>query len=853
MIKLKDIGKYYELNDKKLNVLKKININFRESEFVCILGPSGCGKTTLLNIIGGLDRYTSGDLSINGKSTKSFTDSDWDSYRNHEVGFVFQSYNLIQHQTVLENVETALTISGVKASERKKRAIKALVKVGLEDHLRKKPRQLSGGEMQRAAIARALVNNPTVILADEPTGALDSQNSVQVMDILKDISKNRLVVTVTHNDELANRYATRIIRISDGEIISDSNPYYPEKEVERKEEKPQKGSVMPYSLAMKLSFKNLLGKKVRTILTAVASAISIVGITMVLACSNGLNAYIDKIQNDTMSGTPIQVSETDYDYSGYIETLFGYLPSGSGSSSGGNSGSNSVPKYPTDSILINHVLSRMSTEQITNNITQEYLDYVSRFDPKRVTYNLEYNVSKYVYKSIRKDIKSNGTYIDTYDFDFMVTNTNRWMQIPSSREIVEEQYEIIGKYPTNANELALVIGNDSKLTDAVLASYYIDLFASETDANGEFLKEYYTYDEILSPDTNYGKFNLISADDYFYMDTVRNSDGTEVTGYNANVCTIAEYMQKTRPLSEQVWEDFIKSQFGDFASELKCFTGPKNNYELKIVGIFKMKEDTQYGMFSSSPICYTSALTEKVRADAYNTEVVKEQLASHEESLLISYDSNRKVYYREKDLTEKKYKSVLSSMGWAEIPNKIKFYPKTISDKDYLIERLDAYNEGKSDEDKIKYTDNVGFAIEFVRQVVSSISIILIALTSVSLIVSIIMMSVITYVSVLERTKEIGILRAVGARKKDVMRLFVTETGIIGFTAGILGLIINSFAVMPINGLLYSITKVKGFAFLSWWNVLLVIVISTCLTILAGLVPSLMAGKKDPVKSLRAE
>ncbi len=847
MIKLREIGKSYELESKKLEVLKGININFRESEFVCILGPSGCGKTTLLNIIGGLDRYTSGELTINGKSTKNFTDFEWDSYRNHEVGFVFQTYNLIQHQSVIENVETALTISGVKAGERKKRAIKALVKVGLEDHLRKYPRQLSGGEMQRAAIARALVNEPTVILADEPTGALDSKNSVQVMDILKDISKSRLVVTVTHNDELAERYATRIIRITDGEIISDSNPYYPEKEEKKPSDKKKRGSVMPYSLAMKLSFKNLLGKKVRSALTAVASAISIVGITMVLSCSNGLSAYIDKIQSDTMSGTPVQVSESDTDYSGYIENILGYLSTG-GSSNGKAEGKEL--DRPTSSILINHILSKANTSSISNNITKEYLDYIAKLDTKRVTYSQEYGISKFVYKTISRDIGTGRT----ENFDLMVTNTHKWMQVPNNKEIVEEQYDVIGKYPTEANELALVIGNDSSLSDTVLASYYIDLFAAETDKNGEFLKEYYTYDEILSSSTGYGKFNLINADDLLYEDTVINDDGTEVTGYKINTCSIAEYMHNAYPLNERVWEEFIKEKFGDFAAKLSCYKGSKeNSYELKIVGIFKLKEDTQYGMFSSSPICYTSALSEKVRTDAYNTEAVRKQLENPTESQLISYDEILRTYYKEQELDEKKYKTILSSMGWAENPNLIKFYPKNIEDKDYLIKYLDKYNEGKTEEEKVVYTDNVGFAIEFVRQIVMSISIILIALTSVSLIVSIIMMSVITYVSVMERTKEIGILRAVGARKKDVMRLFVTETGIIGFIAGILGLIINVFSVLPINGLLYNLTRVKNFAFLSWWNVLAVIVVSTCLTVLAGLVPSFMAGKKDPVKALRAE
>ncbi|MBQ7643284.1 MAG: ABC transporter ATP-binding protein, partial [Clostridia bacterium] len=422
MINLRSVGKVYFTEDKKTDALKDVNINFRRSEFVCILGPSGCGKTTLLNIIGGLDRYTSGEITVDGRSTASFTDAEWDGYRSEKVGFVFQSYNLIPHQTVIENVETALAISGVGKQERRKRALKALVEVGLEEHLRKRPRQLSGGEMQRVAIARAIVKNPDIILADEPTGALDSKNSVQIMDLLARISKDRLVVTVTHNDELAKKYATRIIKISDGKVISDSDPFTGD---EKKEERLQaKRSVMPYSLAARLSFKNLLGKKVRTFLTCFASAIAIVGISLVAACSNGLNAFIDKVQKDTMSGTPVTVSASARNYTTYINSLFGYVGSG-GKQEITDEGEQVV--IPTNSVWVNHVLKSALTERIVNFITEDYLRYLKGLDQSRVSYDAIYSASRFVYKKVSANLNGSSRQINA-----VVSTSNNWGQIPEN-------------------------------------------------------------------------------------------------------------------------------------------------------------------------------------------------------------------------------------------------------------------------------------------------------------------------------------------------------------------------------------------------------------------------------------
>lgn len=840
MIELRWVGRVYKAGDKKIDALKDVNINFRESEFVCILGHSGCGKTTLLNVIGGLDRYTSGNLVIDGKETGSFSDRDWDAYRSNKVGFVFQSYNLIPQQTVIENVETALDINGVGREEKRKRAISALKKVGLIDHLRKKPAQLSGGEMQRVAIARAIVNRPSVILADEPTGALDSKNSEQIMDILKEISRDRLVVTVTHNDELAQKYATRIIKISDGRIISDSNPYLPEK-AEANQSERIKRSVMPYSLAFKLSLKNLFSKKVRTILTAGASAIAIVGISLVLACSNGLNAFIDKVQRDTMSGTPVTVSTSARNYSAAINSLFGYV----GGSGGGTitvddgDGEKQIP-LPSDSVLVNHTLKSATSERITNYITREYLDYISGINSDRVTYDLEYSVGKFVYKSIYAPFVENGV---ERKVNAMVNSASNWLQIPGDPSIVYDQYDIYGKFPTKADELALVVNKDSSISDTVLSAYFIDIFSQD--------KTYYTYDEILSDDTFYGKFNILSPDDYYS----EQEDG----GFAEKKIGLVDYIMKYYKSNSESQRRFIERQVNSLLGEnsVDCFDEEPYSAtvgtSLKIVGIFKLKEDTQYGMFQTSPICYTSALTEKILNNAENSTIVKAQLSSPDKLVLRQYDEEGNLFYADIPDDKTTLRIIINALGYAEAPNQIKFYPKTIGDKDYLISYLNEYNEGKSGDEVIEYTDNVGVAIELVRSIIAGVSAILLALTSVSLVVSAIMMGIITYVSVMERTKEIGILRAVGARKKDVVNLFITESAIVGSTAGVAGVLLNYIASIPVNIAMRALTGVATFAFLNIWDIALIIVASALLTMIAGLIPSLKAGRQDPVKALRAD
>ncbi len=825
MIKLKGIKKIYATEERKVHALKGITLDMRPSEFVCVLGPSGCGKTTLLNIIGGLDRYSSGDLIIDGKSTKNFTDEDWDTYRSRKVGFVFQSYNLISHQTVLENVETALVISGIGKEERRKRAIQALVDVGLSEHLRKTPRQLSGGEMQRVAIARAIVNDPQMILADEPTGALDSENSVKIMELLKKIAKDRLVITVTHNDELAKTYATRTIKMKDGEIVSDSAPF--KGDADQKTEDNKKRSFMPYSLAARLSLKNLMGKKVRTTLTSIASSIAIIGISLVLACSNGLNAFIDKIQKDTMSSIPITVSTSTYDLTPQIEAIFGYVSS---TAKGENK------KEDKDKVFINHTIKNlMQAEGVTNEITEHFLEYLKGINSNKVTYDAVKNVQKTVYKKLLMPVHANDT---RKEVNVLEQNSGKWSCLPPSLDTLEEQYELVyGKYPTDKTELLLVVDKNSSISDTVLANYLLDVYAVEES------KTYYTYEEILTnPYIN--EYNLVLNDDYF----TQNEDGSffedkkvelakHIHTYYRN--TTSEYSVKEELLANE----FVKSIY----DSVRCYNiDPREedttSIKLKIVGIIKLNEDTQYGMFSS-PIAYTSALNDYVIEEAVKSKIVTAQLNSENKSVLDGKAITGKIGLN----------NVLSKLGYAKLPTEVKFYPRTIKDKDYLLEFLDKYNQENGENPDITYVDNVGAVIEVVRVIVGGISTILLALTAISLIVSSIMIGIITYVSVIERTKEIGILRSVGARKKDVVRLFVTETGIIGFISGVCGIILSVILIVPLNLLMANITGVSGFVFLKWWNYIAFIIGAVCLTIVAGLIPSLIASKKDPVKALRSE
>lgn len=877
MIKLVGIKKTYKFDERKTEALRNVSVEFRPAEFVCVLGPSGCGKTTLLNIIGGLDRYDGGNMYISGKSTKEFSEEDWDTYRSRQVGFVFQSYNLISHQTVLENVETALTISGIAGEERKKRAVDALVKVGLSEHLRKKPSQLSGGEMQRVAIARAIVNDPKMILADEPTGALDSKNSVLIMNLLKEISKDRLVITVTHNDELAKVYATRTIKMTDGQVVSDSAPYDGKnekqndgerqtsdgKEWKKGKKKRAKGSFMSYALAAKLSMQNLAGKKVRTILTSVAAAISVLGIALVIACTNGLNAFVNKVQKDAMSSIPVTVSNNPVnDYTLLINDFLGaYFTD---------------KTFPFDkndrTIAIRKTLWEAAerADSSKNSIDEDYLAFLDKnIDKSKVTYTTEYKVKKNVYKTIMAPIYSDNSL--KYPVNAFVTTSSSWTCLPENRKLVDEQYEILaGDYPTKPNELMLVTDKNGRISDTYLVAYFIDVYAALYEGYADSDKISYSYDEILGSDL--GKFYIALNDDLYY----RTASGN----FSANEITLEKYINKLNYIGNgtnktKKWEDLnagngtqgnkvlltlkqnlgasavekLTQILGDDLNNLKCYDKnpydeelhPSNAgaYELKITCIAKLKDDAQYGMLFS-PICYTKALNDYIIENSDRSEVVKAQKSSETASAVTGAEF--------KNLT-----AALENLGYAELPTRINFYPDSIKDKEELLTVLDGYNDGKTREEKIYYVDNVGSVMGLVRTIVNGVVSVLVVLTSVSLIVSAIMIAIITYVSVIERTKEIGVLRAVGARKEDVVRLFVTETGMIGAIAGAMGILTTFIAEIPLNIIMKNITGVSSLVYLSPLHTVILFVASIAVSVIAGLIPSLLAGKKDPVKALRSE
>lgn len=878
MIKLVGIKKTYRFDERKTEALKSVSLEFRPAEFVCVLGPSGCGKTTLLNIIGGLDRYDGGDMYISGKSTKEFSEEDWDTYRSRQVGFVFQSYNLISHQTVLENVETALTISGISGEERKKRAVDALVKVGLSGHLRKKPSQLSGGEMQRVAIARAIVNDPKMILADEPTGALDSKNSVLIMNLLKEISRDRLVITVTHNDELAKAYATRTIKMTDGQVVSDSAPYDGKNETllqtadgkrgKKSKGKREKGSFMSYVLAAKLSMRNLAGKKVRTILTSVAAAISVLGIALVIACTNGLNSFVNKVQKDAMSSVPVTVSNNPVtDYTAYLSDFLDTYFTDKTISFDKRDKTISIRK------TLWEAAERASASK--NSINENYLDYLDKnIDKSKVTYTTEYKVKKNVYKTITAPIYSNNSV--KYPINAFVATSDSWTCLPENRSLVDEQYEILaGEYPTQPNELMLVTDKNGRISDTYLVAYFIDVYAAIYGNLTDGDKTGYSYEEILGTDTknsDIGKFYIVLNDDLYY----RNANGN----FSANEITLEKYINKLDHIGNgtdknKKWDDLnagngtrgnvilssLKNRLGtdavgkltqilgDDLNNLKCYDKnpydeelrPTNAgaYELKITCIAKLKDDTQYGMLFS-PICYTKALNDYIIGNSAQSEVVKAQKSSETASVVTGAEF--------KNLT-----ASLENLGYAELPTKINFYPDSINDKEELLSVLDAYNDNKDQGDKIYYVDNVGSVMNLVRTIVNSVVSVLVVLTSVSLIVSAIMIAIITYVSVIERTKEIGVLRAVGARKKDVVRLFVTETGIIGAIAGAIGIVVTFVAEIPLNIVMKNITGISSLVVLSPLHTVILFVSSVIVSVVAGLIPSLLAGRKDPVKALRSE
>ena len=857
MLTLKNIQKKYYTSESSVDALKGISISFRDSEFVSVLGPSGGGKTTLLNIIGGLDHYTEGDLVINGTSTKAYDDSDWDTYRNHSVGFVFQSYNLIPHQNVLSNVELALTLTGVSKAERRERAVKALEAVGLGDQLKKKPAEMSGGQMQRVAIARALVNDPDILLADEPTGALDTQTSIQVLDILKEIAKDKLVIMVTHNPELAERYSTRIVKLRDGEITDDSNPFEPEKEERESTANKEKKPSMSFLTALSLSLNNLMTKKTRTILTAFAGSIGIIGIALILSLSTGINNYIDSIQQDAMDSFPLTVDKQTFDLSAFMaNTPFqassmrreheeGKVFSNTAmvqqaSAMTGSMKENSMAKFKA---YLDNPNSEINKYTSKNGIIYSYNANFDIFaiDDDGVLINTD--GTTIVNENAAAQLMMNMDLMSTEDMMDMVNSSgsmgnfvNCFTQlVPKSdgtgiSDAVTEQYDLVyGKWPDKYDECVLAL-----------------------DQNGEIMSTY-LYQMGILPTKQYNDI----------MKKVQSGEKVteEVASWNyEDICKYEFYVIPA-------CDEYVKNDKGyyDFigTSEKKIRKATKDAIKLKISGIIRIKNDN-VSIPTIPAVGYTKALTDHIIDYTKDSEVVKAQLEKPEFDMLTG-----KTFEAEKNnifakmfgalssmLPKKSYEGNLEKLGVVseDTPTSIAIYSASFDDKEKIIECINKYNDSAQEEDKIIYTDYVGIIMSSVSSIINAVSYVLIAFVAVSLIVSSIMIGIITYISVLERKKEIGILRAMGASKRDISRVFNAETFIVGLAAGLFGVGITGLLLIPINALLHHFVKsvIVSAAFPVTGAVVLVI-LSVVLTFFAGLIPSGIAARKDPVEALRSE
>lgn len=868
MLSLTGITKEYQAGNTKVNALKGIDLHFRKNEFVCILGPSGCGKTTLLNILGGLDRYTSGDLVINGKSTKNFSDRDWDTYRNRSIGFVFQSYNLIPHQTVLSNVELALTLSGVSKAERRRRAIEMLNRVGLGDQLHKKPTQMSGGQMQRVAIARALVNNPDILLADEPTGALDSETSVQIMEILKEISKDKLIIMVTHNGQLAEQYANRVIKLLDGRITDDSNPYLPEPEKKeadgkKKKEKYKKKTSMSFFTALSLSFNNLLTKKARTSLTAFAGSIGIIGIALILSVSNGFQIYIDRMQEDTLSSYPLSITEQTTDLSALMEAL---------------GESNETEHEVEDGTLYsNDIMSKMITTlmaSVSNNDLNKFKAYIDEnYDSISGYVNdivYSYNINLNLYDA---DYSDEIVQVNPVTFLYEALGVNNemadetagsmlmsmqiWTQLLENQDLLNSQYDVLaGTWPTSMNEVVLVVDENNEITDYTLYALGLksmDELREMTETiqdGGEYtpIPTQYSYDDILNK-----TYKLVLSTDYYEKSGSAWVDKSGDSEYMRNILDNAE--------------------------------------EIKIVGIVRPAEGVEMASISGS-IGYTKELTEHIINAVNESEIVKEQKSNpgidvftgkefadetsegegsgevdistlpqetQEYLAALSEEERERALESYSTVSSATYDGNMEKLGVVDLdtPSGINIYPRDFESKEQIEQFISGYNdkitaEG-NEEYTIKYTDYVGMIMSSVSIVIDTISYVLIAFVGISLVVSSIMIGIITYVSVLERTKEIGILKSIGASKKDISRVFNAETLIVGFAAGMFGILVSLLLTIPINAILQSITGIANVAQMPVVGAVILVVLSMALTLIAGLIPSKIAARKDPVVALRSE
>ena len=867
MLQLKNITKNYLSGDNEVQALKGIDIEFRENEFVSILGQSGCGKTTLLNIIGGLDRYTSGDLIINGKSTKEFKDKDWDTYRNHSVGFVFQSYNLIPHQTVLANVELALTISGVGKAERRKRAIEALQKVGLGDQINKKPNQMSGGQMQRVAIARALVNDPDILLADEPTGALDSKTSVQVMEILKEISKDRLIIMVTHNPELAKKYSSRIVKLLDGKIIDDSNPYKSSEEdvkkARNKKDKSGKAS-MKFTTAVRLSLNNLMTKKGRTFLTSFAGSIGIIGIALILSLSHGMQSYINRVEEDTLSSYPLTIQEASIDVTSMLEAMMG-----NGEKEEHND--NKIYSRP----IVNNILETVSTKLQTNNL-EEFKKYLESGDTNIKDYinaiQYEYNLNLNIYKQnedktyqqvnpskvfdelgFGEMMESRQSTSSMMSGSMTMTQTDVWNEMLDNQNLLQSQYDVLaGKWPTKYNEVVLIVDENNEVSDYTLYSLGI--------------KDIKELNESMEKIKNKEKVEVGESESYSYDDLLN---------YKFKILLNTDYYKE----SGNAWQDM--SNDDEYMKNVV-----DNAEEITIVGIIKPNEEN-VSSSGAGMIGYTKELKEYVINKINETEIVKEQKENPNINVFtgIEFPENQNSSFDYSQLTDEQrmymatlseaelaelmknyaenstatYDSNLSTLGVVDLnkPSTINIYPKDFESKDMITTRISEYNDKQTNDGKeenvITYTDIVGVMMSSVSTIINVISYVLIAFVGISLVVSSIMIGIITYISVLERTKEIGILRSIGASKKDVSRVFNAETLIIGLVAGLIGIVVTLLLNIPINMIIKSIVGISNISKLPTAGAIILVVISVGLTMIAGLIPARFAAKRDPVEALRTE
>ena len=989
MLKLHNITKTYVTGDLKQQALDGISISFRKNEFVSVLGPSGSGKTTLLNIIGGLDQYTDGDLIINGKSTKEYNDADWDTYRNHSVGFVFQSYNLIPHQTVLSNVELALTLSGVSKSERRRRAIEALKAVGLEEHIHKKPNQMSGGQMQRVSIARALINNPDILLADEPTGALDSETSIQVMELLKDIAKDRLVIMVTHNPELAQRYSTRIVKLLDGKITDDSDPYVDDsvakvltKKEQKKHKSEKKKKSMSFFTALSLSLNNLMTKKGRTFLTSFAGSIGIIGIALILSVSAGFQAYIDKVQEDTLSSYPITIEAESVDMSSMLLSFMN-------SRQEAYEEERDPDRVYSATVMYDMLSSMMNARTKTNNLTafKKFLDEGGNgiMDIARVHYTYDFKFDVYTKDADGNVVKSDamammqeamtgmfgGDYSAYFDnMGQMYQQFNVWNELlPEAdgqgvADSTKEQYELLyGKWPENYDEIVIFVDRRNEISDLMLYSLG---FISTDDMNetmkammnGEPVKAEvlsWSYEELCDTDFKFilpseyyqwdpatGSYIDLSATDtgmkYLYdsedvgvplkvVGIVRpTEDNGGVSGSIGYTAALTQYAMEETGKQEIVKkqladdtvdvftglpfrtpeytepEDSVKAQ--DFKAYFDGLDGekqaelfvrmsaiPTEEYlsgavEQQMAGLdrasieemMKNSYAQQMGVSDTSQIeSYFAKMTDEelfqmaeqgirqMAAEAYAQQVTAQlgqlpaqQLAAMMENAAFTDGQYAAFYdaFMPPTVSDANYEQNLDALGYAvpESPSQVALYAVSFEDKDKIADLIRAYNDGVEEDDKIDYTDYVALLMSSVTTIINAVSYVLIAFVAISLVVSSIMIGIITYISVLERTKEIGVLRAIGASKRDVGRVFNAETLIVGFGAGVIGIGASLLIILPINMVLHHLTGIDDLsAVLPAAAGVILVGISMLLTFIAGLVPSHVAANKNPVEALRTE